>query len=63
EDIVSEAISWGIKNPGKTVNDTLEIIKTAVNNEQPDPRAYRELSNEIGIFTQNLLDGKSATRD
>lgn len=63
EDIVSEAISWGIKNPGKIVNDTLEIIKTAVKNEQPDPRAYRELSNEIGAFTQNLLDGKPAIRD
>ena len=58
EDIVLEAISWGIKNPRKIVNDTLEIIKTAVNNEQPDPRTYRELSQEIGAFTQNLLDGK-----
>lgn len=62
EDIVLEAISWGIKNPRKIVNDTLEIIKTAVNNEQPDSRAYRELSNEIGVFTKNLLDGKPATR-
>ncbi|MDP1710847.1 MAG: HipA domain-containing protein [Candidatus Nanopelagicaceae bacterium] len=59
-DIVAEAISWGIKNPEKTISDTLEIIRTVALNEHPDPRAYKHLSQEIGIFTQNLLDGKSA---
>lgn len=58
-DIVAEAISWGIKNPEKTVSDTLEIIRTVALNEHPDPRAYKNLSQEIGMFTQNLLDGKS----
>lgn len=57
-DIVAEVISWGIRDPEKIVNDALENIKSAVKNEQPDSRAYHNLSHEIDMFTQNLLDGK-----
>ncbi len=58
-DIVAEGKSWGVQDPQKTVNDTLEIVKSFVNTQQPDPRSYSNLNQEIGMFTQNLLDGRA----
>ena len=58
-DILAEANSWGLKGSAEIVNDTLEIIKSFVMSESPDARAYERLSQDIALYTQNLLDGKS----
>lgn len=58
-DIAQEAESWGVKNPLETIKETLEIVETFLLSEQPDPRAYKNLVQEIGMFTRNLLDGKA----
>jgi len=57
-DIVAEAVSWGLKESRKIVNDTLEIVRSVAVTQKPDSRAYRDLDTDIGRSTQNLLDGK-----
>lgn len=57
-DIIAEATSWGMRDTERIVKETLEIIGMAAKNEQPDFRAYPNLSQDISMFTQNLLDGK-----
>ena len=61
EDLVVEAESWGMNGAKKVVDETLQVIKDFVGNENPDPRAHPGLSQEIGMYCQNLLDGKSTT--
>lgn len=59
-DIVEEAESWGMQNPAIVVTETLETVAAFVDTEEPDPRAYKNLRQEIHTFTENLIAGKPA---
>ena len=61
-DITEEAESWGMQNPAIVVTETLEMVAAFVEAEEPDPRAYKNLGQEIHTFTRNLIAGWPAIK-
>lgn len=62
DDIAEEAESWGMQNPAIVVTETLERVAAFVDAEEPDPRAYGKLRQEIHTFTRNLIAGRPAAK-
>lgn len=58
--LVEEALSWGLADAERTIDDVLEIVLESLRLEDPHPRAYPRLTEDIARFTQNMLDGRAA---
>ncbi len=57
---MSEARTWGLKDPAPLIRETLEQIEAFTRAESPDARAYEGLAADIQRFTANLLRGLPA---
>lgn len=59
DDLVAEAVAWGLPSPGEQVRAMLEQIAAVVAREEPDPRAHAGLRGQVAGFVTNLLAGKA----
>jgi serine/threonine-protein kinase HipA len=63
DDVIAEIGSWGLGAEAKAVvGEALETIAAAVDDENPDDRAYPGVADDVAGFTRNLLDGRPAGR-
>lgn len=58
--LVEEALTWGITEPERVIDDSLATVLDVVAHEVPHPLAHKGLRPEITRFTENLLAGKRA---
>ena len=58
EHLVAEGESWGLADADLLAEATLRQIIDIVSREDPDPRAYHRLVDDIVGFTSNLLSGR-----
>ncbi|MEI8405302.1 MAG: HipA domain-containing protein [Actinomycetes bacterium] len=56
--LVAEGQSWGLADAGLLAETTLRQIVDVVSSEDPDPRAYHRLVDDISLFASNLLAGQ-----
>lgn len=60
EDIVVEALMWGIRDPRPIIDSTLEQVRELARIETPQPESHPGLQADIVRFTTRLLDGRAA---
>lgn len=58
--LIDEARSWGLAEPEPAIDETLEKVLETVRHEEPHPRAYAHLMEDISRFTEELLEGRAA---
>lgn len=57
--LIEEALTWGLADPGPTIDAVLETVLETAPQEKPHPRAYPRLTADISRFAQNLLKGRA----
>jgi len=57
-DLVAEISGWGVRRAESLVEETLEEIRSAVDDEEPLRGAHEGLRDDILGFTVNLLEGR-----
>lgn len=60
EHLTAEGRSWGLADATELVQETLAIVLDLAATEDPHPRAYSGLANDIAGFAGNLLKGSAA---
>jgi len=58
--LVAEAESWGVRNPRPRVLDLLARLRSALSEEEPDPRAHPAVRDLVDGFARKLLSGSAA---
>ena len=58
--LVTEGQSWGLADADLLAETTLRQIVDVVSSEDPDPRAYHRLVDDVVRFASNLLSGRPA---
>lgn len=60
EDIVAEALLWGVRDPRPIIDSTLEQVRELARTETPQSESHPRLQADIARFTAQLLDGRAA---
>ncbi len=56
--LIAEGQSWKMPNAEHIVDETLEIVRDTANVQQPHPKSYPGLADDVARFTANLIDGR-----